>query len=153
MTVARRGASGRDQKSHPAATRHVTTPPELTSDLSASPAPDAHLAGAIDESPFQLLGRAIAAACADPLGSTIGLQALVVYAVEHARLEGVTFLDLSRALDAWIDASTRECEEHTRWRVSAMVRQWALAEFLAFDVRDAVARPVGRRHESSRERP
>jgi len=121
----------------------VTTPPPLEHDLSAAPAPDARAARAIDESPFQLLGRAIAAACADPLGSTVGLQALVVYAVEHSRLQGVMFLDLSRALDAWIDASTRDCDEHTRWRVSAMIRQWALAEFLAFDVRDAVARPTG----------
>jgi hypothetical protein len=92
------------------------------------------------DSPFQLLGRAIAAACAAPGAPTVELQALVVYAVEHARLEGVAFLELSRALDGWIDLNIGECDERVRWRVAAMVRQWALAEFLACEARANVVK-------------
>lgn len=83
------------------------------------------------DSPFQLLGRAIREACDDPFAPRVALHALVVYAVEHARLQGVAIADLMRALDGWIDIHTAGRDERTRWRVATTVRHWALSEYLA----------------------
>lgn len=95
------------------------------------------------ETAYQLLGRAIAAACDDPSESTVGLHALIVYAVEHARLEGVSFIDLMRALDGWIDLHTQGRDEQSRWRVATTVRHWALAEYLACEARATEACATG----------
>ena len=98
------------------------------------------------DSPFQLLGRAIREACDDPAAPRVALHALVVYAVEHARLQGVAIADLMRALDGWIDIHTAGRDERTRWRVATTVRHWALAEYLACETQEPAVPPPAHTH-------